>query len=283
MSEPILIDGKRVSAEIRAELKKEIAGLSVQPGFAVIIAGDDPASQTYVRSKHKACTQLGIYSENHSFPADCTTDEILQTIDSLNRNPRIHGILVQLPLPPQLDSERIIDAIDPRKDVDAFTMKNVGLLTSGRPLFCPCTPAGIVELLRRYAISAAGKECVIVGRSNIVGKPMALMMLAQDATVTMCHSHTADLSAACRRADILIAAVGRPGFITADMVKEGAVVIDVGINRLPDGSLTGDVDFTGVSRRASYITPVPGGVGPMTIAMLMANTVRAAKLLTGQI
>lgn len=283
MSEPILIDGKRVSAEIRAELKKEIAGLSVQPGFAVIIAGDDPASQTYVRSKHKACTQLGIHSENHSFPADCTTDEILQTIDALNRNPRIHGILVQLPLPPQLDSERIIDAIDPRKDVDAFTMKNVGLLTSGRPLFCPCTPAGIVELLRRYAISAAGKECVIVGRSNIVGKPMALMMLAQDATVTMCHSHTADLSAACRRADILIAAVGRPGFITADMVKEGAVVIDVGINRLPDGSLTGDVDFTGVSRRASYITPVPGGVGPMTIAMLMANTVRAAKLLTGQI
>lgn len=275
-----IIDGKAISAEIREEIKQRTARLvekGVTPGLAVVLVGDDPASAVYVRNKQRACEQVGFYSEQVILPADTEMAELRAVIERLNADPRVHGILVQLPLPPQLDEREVIMLIDPEKDVDAFHPVNVGRIVSGGYRFAPCTPAGIMQLLRRSGIEVAGRECVVVGRSNIVGKPMALLLLEANGTVTVCHSRTVALPDVCRRADILVCAVGRPGFITADMVKPGATVIDVGINRLPDGHLAGDVDFAGVERIAGAITPVPGGVGPMTITMLLENTLRAAE------
>ena len=275
-----IIDGKAISAEIREEIKQRTARLvekGVTPGLAVVLVGDDPASAVYVRNKQRACEQVGFYSEQVILSADTEMPELRAVIERLNADPRVHGILVQLPLPPQLDEREVIMLIDPEKDVDAFHPVNVGRIVSGVYRFAPCTPAGIMQLLRRSGIEVAGRECVVVGRSNIVGKPMALLLLEAIGTVTVCHSRTVALPDVCRRADILVCAVGRPGFITADMVKPGATVIDVGINRLPDGHLAGDVDFAGVERIAGAITPVPGGVGPMTITMLLENTLRAAE------
>lgn len=275
-----IIDGKAISAEIREEIKQRTVRLvekGVTPGLAVVLVGDDPASAVYVRNKQRACEQVGFYSEQVILPADTEMAELRAVIERLNADSRVHGILVQLPLPPQLDEREVIMLIDPEKDVDAFHPVNVGRIVSGGYRFAPCTPAGIMQLLRRSGIEVAGRECVVVGRSNIVGKPMALLLLEANGTVTVCHSRTVALPDVCRRADILVCAVGRPGFITADMVKPGATVIDVGINRLPDGHLVGDVDFAGVERIAGAITPVPGGVGPMTITMLLENTLRAAE------
>ena len=275
-----IIDGKAISAEIREEIKQRTARLvekGVTPGLAVVLVGDDPASAVYVRNKQRACEQVGFYSEQVILSADTEMPELRAVIERLNADPRVHGILVQLPLPPQLDEREVIMLIDPEKDVDAFHPVNVGRIVSGVYRFAPCTPAGIMQLLRRSGIEVAGRECVVVGRSNIVGKPMALLLLEANGTVTVCHSRTVALPDVCRRADILVCAVGSPGFITADMVKPGATVIDVGINRLPDGHLAGDVDFAGVERVAGAITPVPGGVGPMTITMLLENTLRAAE------
>lgn len=275
----IVISGKDVSAEIRAELKKEAEKLTSegrQPGIAVILLGDNPASQSYVRSKEKTAVELGFYSVVERMPADITQEQLLDLIAQFNQDERIHGILVQLPLPSQISEKAVIDAIDPAKDVDGFTPENIGKLQIGVESFLPCTPHGVIQMLRRTGIPIAGQHAVVVGRSNIVGKPMAQLLLQEDATVTICHSRTKDLPSITRQADILIAAVGRAGVITADMVKPGAVVIDVGVNRV-DGQLVGDVDFEGVREVASYITPVPGGVGPMTITMLMYNTVESAK------
>lgn len=276
-----IIDGKAVSAAVKAEVAKEVAALkekNIVPGLAVIIVGDDPASRVYVNNKKKACEALGIYSEEHALPADTTQQELLALVESLNNRSDISGILCQLPLPKHLDEKSVIDAISPLKDVDAFHPSNVGAIMIGDYHFLPCTPAGIMELLKAAHVDIAGKRCVVIGRSNIVGKPMAMLMLHANATVTICHSHTRDLAAICREADILIAAVGKAGFVTADMVKPGAVVIDVGMNRPAGGKLCGDVDFASVEPVCSAITPVPGGVGPMTIAMLMKNTLMAAKL-----
>lgn len=274
-----ILDGKKVSAQVEEQLIQRIASLKSQgitPGLAVILVGEDPASQTYVRNKEKACERLELYSHTVRLPGN-VTQEMLETIIAReNTDPAIHGILVQLPLPAHLDSERALALIRPEKDVDGFHDINMGRLLRGTDGVIACTPKGIMCLLKSAGISLAGKEAVVVGRSNIVGKPMAVLLLQQNATVTVCHSRTADLAAHIRQADLLVAAVGKPGFITADMVKEGAVVIDVGINRV-DGKLCGDVDFEAVSRKASYITPVPGGVGKMTIAMLMENTVEAAE------
>lgn len=271
------IDGKAISVAIREELKAEIKTMTIKPGLAVIIVGDNAASKVYVRNKHKACAEVGIYSEVHTLPPETTNDELLVLIKDLNTNDRIHGILVQLPLPDHLNEDLVISNIDPKKDVDAFHAVNVGKIMIGRPDFLPCTPAGVMTLLKRTGIDIAGRECVVVGRSNIVGKPMAMMLLAANGTVTVCHSKTKNLSEVCRRADILVVAIGRAEFITGDMVKPGAVVIDVGMNRNSDGKLVGDVDYNSVSQVASYITPVPGGVGPMTITTLLCNTVTAAK------
>ncbi|MHB1152269.1 MAG: bifunctional methylenetetrahydrofolate dehydrogenase/methenyltetrahydrofolate cyclohydrolase FolD [Eubacteriales bacterium] len=272
-----LIDGKAISAVIREELKAEIKTMTIKPGLAVIIVGDNAASKVYVRNKHKACAEVGIYSEIHTLPTETTNDELLALVKNLNSNDRIHGILVQLPLPNHLNEDLVISNIDPQKDVDAFHAVNVGKIMIGRPDFLPCTPAGVMTLLKRTGIDIAGLECVVVGRSNIVGKPMAMMLLAANGTVTVCHSKTKNLSEVCRRADILVVAIGRAEFITGDMVKPGAIVIDVGMNRNSDGKLVGDVDYNSVSQVASYITPVPGGVGPMTITTLLCNTVSAAK------
>ncbi len=272
-----LIDGKAISATIREELKAEIKTMTIKPGLAVIIVGDNAASKVYVRNKHKACAEVGIYSEIHTLPAETTNDELLALIKDLNLNDCIHGILVQLPLPNHLNEDLVISNIDPQKDVDAFHAVNVGKIMIGRPDFLPCTPAGVMTLLKRTGIDIAGLECVIVGRSNIVGKPMAMMLLAANGTVTVCHSKTRNLSEVCLRADILVVAIGRAEFITGNMVKPGAIVIDVGMNRNSDGKLVGDVDYNSVSQVASYITPVPGGVGPMTITTLLCNTVSAAK------
>ena len=247
------------------------------PGLAVVIVGEDPASQVYVRNKARACEEVGFYSEVHRLPAETTQDELNTLIDRLNAAQNIHGILVQLPLPRHLDAEAVTLRIDPRKDVDAFHPYNAGKILLGDPVFLPCTPAGIMELLRRSGIDPAGKRCVVVGRSNIVGKPMALLLLAANGTVTVCHSRTVGLADLTREADILVSAVGRPNFITADMVRPGAVVIDVGMNRDASGKLVGDVDFPSVAPLCSFITPVPGGVGPMTITMLLRNTLVAAK------
>lgn len=275
-----LIDGKLVSAKVRADVREETEFLKqkgVTPGLAVIIVGDDPASRVYVNNKKKACADVGFYSEEYALPADTTMDELLEVIDVLNKRDDIDGILCQLPLPKHLDEKAVIDYISSSKDVDAFSPVNVGKIMIGDYDFLPCTPAGVMELLKYYNIDPSGKNCVVIGRSNIVGKPMAMLLLHANGTVSICHSKTNDLSSITKNADILVAAVGRAKFVTADMVKPGAVVIDVGMNRV-DGKLCGDVDFDGVEPLASYITPVPGGVGPMTIGMLMKNTLKAAKL-----
>ena len=277
-----IIDGKRISAEVRAELKQETeafaAKTGVRPGLAVIIVGSDPASQVYVRNKRRACEEVGYYSEAYELPENTTQEELNALVDKLNADEKIHGILCQLPLPKHLDENEVILRIDPKKDVDAFHPYNVGKIMIGDYAYLPCTPAGVMVLLQRSGIEIAGKECVVVGRSNIVGKPQAMLLLHANGTVTVCHSRTKNLAEVCRRADILVAAIGKADFFTADMVKEGAVVIDVGMNRRADGKLTGDVDFESVAPKASYITPVPGGVGPMTITMLLKNTLTAAEL-----
>ena len=275
-----IIDGKLVSAKVKEQVRNEVTALKEQgitPGLAVIIVGDDPASRVYVNNKKKACADVGFYSEEYALPAETTMEQLLGLIDELNTRKDINGILCQLPLPKHLDEKEVINRIDSSKDVDAFNPVNVGKITIGEYDFLPCTPAGVMELLAHYNISAEGKNCVVIGRSNIVGKPMALLLLHQNGTVTVCHSRTQNLADVCKNADILVAAVGKANFVTADMVKDGAVVIDVGMNRL-DGKLCGDVKFDEVSEKASYITPVPGGVGPMTIGMLMKNTLKAAKL-----
>ena len=277
-----IIDGKSISAQVRAELKQETeafaAKTGVRPGLAVIIVGSDPASQVYVRNKRRACEEIGYYSEAYELPETTTQDELNALVDKLNADDKIHGILCQLPLPKHLNENEVILRIDPKKDVDAFHPYNVGKIMIGDYAYLPCTPAGVMVLLERSGIEIAGKECVVVGRSNIVGKPQAMLLLHANGTVTVCHSRTKNLAEVCRRADILVAAIGKADFFTADMVKEGAVVIDVGMNRRADGKLTGDVDFESVAPKASYITPVPGGVGPMTITMLMKNTLTAAKM-----
>ena len=274
------INGKEIAAAIRGEIAAETAELKkkgIIPGLAVILVGDDPASQTYVRNKQKACEEVGFYGEQITLPATTTQEELLAVIHQLNDRKDIHGILCQLPLPRGLDDGAVIAAIDPKKDVDAFHAENVGHIMIGDQHFLPCTPAGVMELIHRSGITVEGKHCVVIGRSNIVGKPMAMLLLQENGTVTICHSRTKDLAAICRQADILVAAVGRAKFVTADMVKEGAVVIDVGINRDEQGKLCGDVDFDAVEPLVDAITPVPGGVGPMTIAMLMKNTLTAAQ------
>lgn len=275
-----LINGKEVSLAVQERIRKETEALKekgITPGLAVVIVGDDPASRTYVNNKKKACERVGFHSEEYALPATTTQEELLALVKELNQRPEINGILVQSPLPKGLDEKMIVENIDPNKDVDAFHAVNVGKIMIGDFSFLPCTPAGVIELLDYEGIDIAGKECVVLGRSNIVGKPMAMLLLHRNGTVTICHSRTKNLQEVCARADILVAAVGKPGFVTGDMVKEGAVVIDVGINRNAEGKLCGDVDFDSVAPKAAYLTPVPGGVGPMTIAMLMQNTLTAAK------
>ena len=275
-----LIDGKAVSAALRENLKAEVAALAedgITPGLAVVIVGEDPASKVYVRNKKKACEELGMYSEEYALQEETTQEELLALVDKLNKKPDIDGILVQLPLPKHLDEKQVIAAISPDKDVDAFHAANVGKIMIGDYKFLPCTPAGVLELIHSAGIVVEGKECVVIGRSNIVGKPMAMLLMHENGTVTICHSRTKNLAEVCRRADILVAAIGKAKFVTADMVKEGATVIDVGMNRDENGKLCGDVDFDSVCEVAGAITPVPGGVGPMTITMLMKNTINAAK------
>ena len=269
-----IIDGKQIAKEVRAEIAAE---KGIIPGLAVVIVGTDPASQVYVRNKKKACEEVGFRSEVFELPEETTEEELLALVKKLNEDVNIHGILVQLPLPEHLDDEVIIANIDPKKDVDAFHPSNVGKIMIGNYDFLPCTPAGVMVLLEKSGIDVSGKECVVVGRSNIVGKPQAMLLLHANGTVTICHSRTKDLAEVTRRADILVVAIGKADFITGDMVKDGAVVIDVGMNRKADGKLTGDVDFATVEPKASYITPVPGGVGPMTITMLLRNTLTSAK------
>lgn len=273
-----IIDGKAISAAVKEQVRDEIARDRLTVGLAVVIVGDDPASRVYVNNKKKACEFCGIKSYEYALPAETTQDELLELVDTLNADKNVNGILVQLPLPKHLDEKAVIERISPNKDVDAFHESNVGRIMIGNYSFLPCTPAGCMELIHSTGVEVAGKECVVIGRSNIVGKPMAMLLLHENGTVTICHSKTHDLAEVCRRADILVAAVGRPNFVTADMVKPGAVVIDVGINRLDNGKLCGDVKFDEVSEIAGWITPVPGGVGPMTIAMLMRNTVTAARI-----
>ena len=277
----LILDGKKIAAEIRETVAKEARALKeragITPGLAVILVGDNPASQIYVRGKETACANTGIFSRTVRLPANTAEPELFETISGLNRDCTIHGILVQLPLPRYLRPDILIDAIDPAKDVDGLHPVNAGRLFTGNPYHIACTPSGVIELMDRYGIELAGRDAVIVGRSNLVGKPLALLLLARNATVTMCHTKTRNLPSVTSRADILIAAAGNPGMVTGAMVKEGAVVIDVGMNRRGDGSLTGDVVFNDAAEKASYITPVPGGVGPMTIAMLLVNTLNAAK------
>ena len=279
----VRMDGKALSAKVRSSILAETEELKkkgITPGLAVIIVGNDPASEIYVRNKEKACAECGFYSEKYALPAETSQEELLGLIDQLNHSPQISGILCQLPVPDHISEEAVINAIDPKKDVDAFHPVNVGKIMVGNFDFVPCTPAGVMELLDEYQIDIKGKECVVVGRSNIVGKPMSMLLLHRHGTVTMCHSRTQHLDEVCRRADILVAAVGKAGFITPDMVKDGAVVIDVGINRNTEGKVCGDVDAA-VMEKASYMTPVPGGAGPMTITMLMKNTLKAAKIQNG--
>ncbi len=274
---PRLIDGKAISTAIKNELKKEVADNNIKATLAVIQVGNDPASSVYVGNKKKACEYIGIGSASYELPEETSEEELLKLIDDLNADDSINGILVQLPVPKHIDDKKIIERISPLKDVDGFHPESVGNLCIGRDGFVSCTPAGIIELLKRSDITIEGKECVVIGRSNIVGKPMALLLIANNGTVTVCHSKTKDLKAVCKRADILVAAVGKPKMINSEYVKEGAVVIDVGIHRMENGKLCGDVDFDDVKDIVSAITPVPGGVGPMTIAMLMVNCVKAAK------
>ena len=272
-----IINGKEIAAQIRSELKERVTALTDQgrtPGLAVVLVGDNPSSEVYVRQKKKACQEIGIYSEEHRLPASITQEELIALIDRLNADPKIHGILVQLPLPDGLDENEVIERIDPKKDVDGFHPINVGRLAIGLKAYVPCTPAGVLELVKRTGTSISGKKVVVLGRSNIVGKPAARLFLKENATVTVCHSRTENIDEECRQADILVVAVGHPQLVKKDWVKPGAVVIDVGINRV-DGKLVGDVDFEEVKEVAGALTPVPGGVGPMTIAMLMKNTVGA--------
>lgn len=281
-----LIDGKAVSLQVKQQVKQECDKLKtkgVTPGLAVIIVGDDPASQVYVRNKERACEECGFYSVKYALDADTTQDELNALIDKLNKDEKINGILCQLPLPKHLDDKEVINRIDPIKDVDAFHPVNVGAIMIGDYNFLPCTPAGVMELIRSTGVDVTGKKAVVIGRSNIVGKPMAMLLLHENATVEITHSKTLDLKSITKEADILVAAIGRAKFVTADMVKQGAVVIDVGMNRDENGKLCGDVDFENVKDKCSFITPVPGGVGPMTISMLMRNTLTAAKLQNGLI
>ncbi len=280
-----IIDGKAVSARVKEEIAKETAAVKakygINIGLAVVIVGDDPASRIYVNNKKKACETVGFTSYEYALSAETTQEELLQLIDKLNKDDNVNGILVQLPLPKHLDEKAVINSISPEKDVDAFHPVNVGKIMIGEYSFLPCTPAGIMELITSTGVEIKGKECVVVGRSNIVGKPMSMLLLHQSGTVTICHSKTQDLAQHCRKADILVVAVGVPKLVSGDMIKEGAVVIDVGMNRLENGKLCGDVDFDSAKEKASFITPVPGGVGPMTIAMLMKNTLTAAKIKHG--
>lgn len=274
----IVIDGRAVSAKVRAEIAEKVMAMDKKPGLAVIIVGDDPASQVYVRNKAKGCAEVGFYSEVHELPEATTEAELMALIDRLNADDKINGILCQLPLPRHLDEKAVIDRIRPDKDVDAFHPENVGKIMIGDYDFLPCTPAGVMRLLDEYGIEPSGKKCVVVGRSNIVGKPQAMLLLQRNGTVTICHSRTANLKDECLQADILVVAIGKAKFITADYVKPGAVVIDVGMDRDENGKLCGDVDFESVKEVAGAITPVPGGVGPMTIAMLLTNTLKAAEI-----
>ncbi|MFQ5543163.1 MAG: bifunctional methylenetetrahydrofolate dehydrogenase/methenyltetrahydrofolate cyclohydrolase FolD [Nitrospiria bacterium] len=279
----IRIDGKMIARQIRSEVEAEVKNLSPTciPGLAAVLVGENPASKIYVRNKRRLCEEVGIYSEEHLLPEDISEPALLSLIKDLNGNPKINGILVQLPLPKHIQTRRVLDAVSPEKDVDGFHYLNVGKLMANVRGFVPCTPLGIVKMLEATGVEINGSRVVVVGRSDIVGKPIALLLLHRHATVTLCHSRTKNLGAICREADILIAAIGRAQFIKKEMVKEGATVIDVGINRLPDGRLVGDVDFDAVQERAGAITPVPGGVGPMTIAMLLSNTLQAAKWASG--
>ena len=275
-----ILDGKALAAKKKAQIRARVEELKekgVTPGLAVILVGDNPASRVYVSNKEKDCAECGIYSEEYHLPGDIAQEQLLALIETLNGNGKIHGILCQLPLPGHLSEQLVIDSIAPEKDVDAFHPYNVGRIMQGKYRFLPCTPAGVMELLNEYGIDPAGKHCVVIGRSNIVGKPMAMLLLHRSGTVTICHSKTPDLKEQCLQADILISAVGQAGLVTADMVKEGAVVVDVAMNRNAEGKLCGDVDFAEVSKKASYITPVPGGVGPMTRVMLLENTLTAAE------
>ena len=277
-----IIDGKKISAAAREDIANRARDFEektgVKPGLAVVIVGSDPASQVYVRNKKKACEEVGFHSEVYELPAETSQDDLLSIIEKIKSDVSIHGILVQLPLPPHIDENAVIDAIPPEKDVDAFHPVNVGHIMIGDYTFLPCTPAGVMKMLEYENISVKGKECVVIGRSNIVGKPMSMLLLHASGTVTVCHSKTQDLASVTRRADILVSAVGKAGFVTADMVKDGAVVIDVGMNRNADGKLCGDVAFDEVAEKASAITPVPGGVGVMTITMLLENTLKAAEI-----
>ena len=279
-----ILNGKEISQNTRAKLKEEVEALKakgVTPGLAVIIVGDDPASKVYVANKKKACEELGMLSREYALSADTTEDELISLVKELNEDDEINGILVQLPLPKGLNEKAVIETISPKKDVDAFCAENVGKIMLGEYSFLPCTPAGVMEIIEQSGLDVCGKNCVVIGRSNIVGKPMSMLMLHSNATVTICHSKTQNLKEITKTADILIVAIGKPKFLKADMVKEGAVVIDVGINRDENNKLCGDVDFNEVEPIASAITPVPGGVGPMTISMLMKNTLTAAKLQNG--
>ncbi|MSQ76986.1 MAG: bifunctional methylenetetrahydrofolate dehydrogenase/methenyltetrahydrofolate cyclohydrolase FolD [Nitrospiraceae bacterium] len=276
-----LIDGKVLAQSIRERIAKDVAELhaktGVRPGLAAILVGDDPASHLYVKNKQKACDAAGIYVDEHKLPASMSQADLLALIEKKNADPKVHGILVQLPLPKHIDSKVILDAVSPSKDADGFHPYNLGRLVEGNPVFEACTPKGVIKMIESTGVGIEGKRAVVVGRSNIVGKPVALMLLHRHATITICHSKTKDLPAVCREAEILVVAIGKAKFVTADMVREGAVVIDVGVNRLSDGTFVGDVDFGPVSQKAGWISPVPGGVGPMTITMLLYNTVEAAK------
>lgn len=279
-----IIDGKLVSANVKQQVKIEnqkLMDMGITTGLAVVIVGDDPASRVYVNNKKKACELVGFKSFEYALPQETTQAQLLELVQTLNQDDNINGILVQLPLPKHIDETAIINAISPDKDVDAFHPINVGKIMVGDYAFLPCTPAGVMELIKSTGVDLTGKRCVVIGRSNIVGKPMAMLLLHSNGTVTICHSKTKDLKSICLNADVIVASVGRPNFVTADMVKQGAIVIDVGINRMADGRLCGDVDFAEVSKKAGYITPVPGGVGPMTIAMLMRNTLTASRLQHG--
>ena len=273
----VRIDGKALAAQVKARAAEAAKALPRRPGLAVILVGNDPASRVYVNGKERDCAECGFESFEHALPADTDQETLLSLIEALNRDPRVDGILCQLPLPAQLNETALLNAIAQDKDVDCFHPYNVGRLSAGDPVFLPCTPAGVMEMLRAYDIPVRGRQCAVLGRSNIVGKPMAMLLLQQDGTVTVCHSHTPDVAAVTREADIVVSAVGKVDFLTADMVKEGAVVIDVAMNRNAEGKLCGDVDYAGVEPKASYITPVPGGVGPMTRAMLMENILTAAR------
>jgi methylenetetrahydrofolate dehydrogenase (NADP+) / methenyltetrahydrofolate cyclohydrolase len=280
-----LIDGKALAQQVRERLAKEstelLARTGIKPGLATILVGDDPASHLYVKNKQKACDAAGLYIDDHKLSASTTQADLLALIGKMNADSRIHGILVQLPLPKQIDSKIILDAVSPDKDADGFHPYNFGRLVEGHPVFEACTPKGVIKMIESTGVTIEGKRAVVLGRSNIVGKPLALMLLQRNATVTICHSKTRDLPAVCREAELLLVAIGKAKFVTADMVREGAVVIDVGTNRLPDGKVVGDVDFEPVSQKAGWISPVPGGVGPMTIAMLLENTVESAKRVAG--